>query len=425
MRDRFLPFRVPQTIWRSNCKWDNTYPRQGWKIHVSASILTACDTLELVAPHLVSEYVHFKAPNSLEDLAKLNCGLKSGISQVGKFITIYTRSAAQALQLLHSLKKITAGLEGPIIPFDYAFPGSKCLYFRYGVFRGHRKVHFRGREYDSLITPDGALIPDRGRECRTTPRFIPPLITGFDSQIEPGFWLHHHLYPVDVLMKRGKGGVYRALDLSGVPQLCAIKLAYRNGETEWDGRDGFWRLENELRYNLALSNAGISVATVLRTISAGNTFCIVYEYLQGRSLDRVLADKRISMQTRIQICRILIKTLETVHERGFALRDLKPSNVFCESLNGSPKLILLDLEGACDIQQTETFWGTKEYLPKALDKFVPTRWRQQDLYCAACTCIDVLYGKTPVQNRNGLLGRDLAVPPDISAFVQKQLGFLL
>src|SRR5204863_196337 len=48
------------------------------------------------------------------------------------------------------------------------------------------------------------------------------------------------------LTQRGKGGVYKALDLSAhPPRLCIMKEGRSVGELTWDNRDGRWRVRHE------------------------------------------------------------------------------------------------------------------------------------------------------------------------------------
>src|SRR5262245_33764833 len=86
---RFLPVAEKDSTWCYSGKSESHYPEQGWKLHLSATILTANAILERVAPFLQSRAVLFKAPASLQELDRINSGLYYGYSQVGKFITVY------------------------------------------------------------------------------------------------------------------------------------------------------------------------------------------------------------------------------------------------------------------------------------------------------------------------------------------------
>jgi hypothetical protein len=87
--ERYLPIRQDESTWRFSRPIEHSDPPQGWKLHVSATVLSACAVLDAVAPLLRARTMLFKAPSSLAELKKLNCGLFYSYSQIGKFITVY------------------------------------------------------------------------------------------------------------------------------------------------------------------------------------------------------------------------------------------------------------------------------------------------------------------------------------------------
>ena len=106
----------------SNRKWisimhTEPIPAQGWKLHVSANEGSAVETLGRVLPVLLSETASFKIAASSAELNDLNEGF-GGLSQVGKFITVYPNDDAQAVALAVKLDQATYGLRGPLIPSD-------------------------------------------------------------------------------------------------------------------------------------------------------------------------------------------------------------------------------------------------------------------------------------------------------------------
>ena len=114
--DVYLPFRPKRSIWRYSRKQRHDDPPQGWKIHISATILSARSIFRLVAPYLKRRGILFKAPKSLFELQRLNAGIFYGFSQVGKFITIYPPSSEVALVITPELHRLTAKESGPLIP---------------------------------------------------------------------------------------------------------------------------------------------------------------------------------------------------------------------------------------------------------------------------------------------------------------------
>src|SRR6266850_4099895 len=77
-------------------------PQQGWKLHLSATVASALTVLERALPVLLADGASFKVARSLSDLQSLNEG-RAGLSQVGKFITVYPTSDAHAVHLATAL----------------------------------------------------------------------------------------------------------------------------------------------------------------------------------------------------------------------------------------------------------------------------------------------------------------------------------
>src|SRR5215472_1892245 len=92
----YLPIQPRRSIWRFSRKSNRKNPSQGWKLHVSATPLSACCVFRAIAPYLKRHDVEFKAPKSLAELGKLNAGIFYGFSQVGKFITVYPSTTQAA-----------------------------------------------------------------------------------------------------------------------------------------------------------------------------------------------------------------------------------------------------------------------------------------------------------------------------------------
>ena len=92
----YLPLTVNGSMWRFSRQPEDEDPDQGWKLHVSATVLSASDVFEAVSPFLRNRRAMFKAPVSLYELFKLNSGTLYGYSQVGKFLTVYPRSSDEA-----------------------------------------------------------------------------------------------------------------------------------------------------------------------------------------------------------------------------------------------------------------------------------------------------------------------------------------
>ncbi len=231
--DAHLPVRPKNSMWRYNRKKNRGDPPQGWKLHVSATILSACDIFRLIAPCLRRHRVLFKAPKSLEELQKLNTGVHYGFSQVGKFVTVYPATTKAAIVLANELDRLTANQPAPAIPYDEALRDGSCVHYRYGQF--HSDLNFTGKKIfaPKIVRPDGRLVPDRREpgaavpcwladpfrqnEPSTTQTAITPLETDYENY--------------EAVVQRGRGGVYRALGPSSVPaKICIIKEGRGTGK---------------------------------------------------------------------------------------------------------------------------------------------------------------------------------------------------
>ena len=86
---------------------------------MSAAVVSAKEVIRCAVPILAAEGVTFKIAGSLPMLAELNSGAL-GMSQIGKFITVYPEGDDQAVRLAGCLDAATRGMRGPQIPSDRA-----------------------------------------------------------------------------------------------------------------------------------------------------------------------------------------------------------------------------------------------------------------------------------------------------------------
>ncbi len=372
-------------------------PVQGWKIHVSATPLSAGAVFSRVGPILRAHDVLFKIPARLEFLAKLNSGL-FGFSQVGKFITIYPRTESEVLELAHKLHAATEQLHGPEIPFDERYRKGSIVYYRYGSFRPDGanvngtisdpagKSHFDKRAFGGAIPP---WLEDPFQ--RTKARVNSARALG---ALAPDY------LPFKVISQRGKGGVYEAIDFSVSPaRVVIIKEGRPHGETAWDAVDGFARVRHEARVLRVLRAAGIPVPEIFREFNRDRNRYLVLEKIEGRPLLRRNRTQptRISWRRAQKFLEQLEPVLARMHAAGWVWRDCKPSHIFRD--RGAIRLI--DFEGAVGINQTEVLpWGSRDYLPRIYHR----RWRRrlgvlEDNYALGVIAFQFGTGEFPTSNR--------------------------
>src|ERR1044072_157358 len=212
--ERYLPITRTDSIWRYSRQSLPDDPEQGWKLHVSATILNAGRTLTAIGPFLTKRNVLFKAPRSLVELSKLNTGIFYGYSQVGKFLTIYPRTIEEAVLLADELYPRTRRFVGPSIPLALRYARAGSVYYRYGAFNVLELETSNGDHVHAIRDPDGKLVEDV-RDSVSQPGWVA------DPFVQPSSGVIPTLGPTPLkttcrafraLGQRGKGGVYQAID---------------------------------------------------------------------------------------------------------------------------------------------------------------------------------------------------------------------
>ncbi len=363
---RFLPVAEEGSIWRYSRESRDGDPSQGWKLHVSANILTANQVFEAVAPYLKRRGVLFKAPDTLQELEKLNAGHYYGYSQIGKFITVYPHSPKQATSVARQLHRLTENANGPIIPFDTRLESNSSVYYRYGSFDMIEIENADGTRTAAMRDPAGKLIPDERYTEEACPSWVP---NPFSSRAptnapEDPNPLKTTFRVFQSLAQRGKGGVYKAVDFSvAPPRSCLVKEGRYGGEVGWDGRDGRWFVEQEERVLNSLRAAGVAVPAVYANFTLNHNHYLVTEFIEGHSLQTLLfkRQRRLSQSQALGYALQLARLLSQIHRAGWVWRDCKPANLM---IGNDGQLRPVDFEGASSIDNPDpTLWSTPSFSP--------------------------------------------------------------
>src|SRR5699024_829569 len=80
-------------------------PLQGWKIHISANLSNAKQTLDVLSPILVDNNVSFKHLKDQRTLYEAN-SKNAPRESSGKFITIYPKNDEQFLLLINNISEV-------------------------------------------------------------------------------------------------------------------------------------------------------------------------------------------------------------------------------------------------------------------------------------------------------------------------------
>jgi hypothetical protein len=395
LSSRHLPLKAKDSFWRYNRAARREEPAQGWKLHISATLLTACETLETVGPFLNRLDIQFKAPASLHEVNRINSGVHYGYSQIGKLITVYPQNDKQAVTLARELCRLTSRLTGPAVPFDYKFGRKGCVYYRYGAFRSlGTEDTVENNSISHLRHPQGHLIPD-DRSSPSHPSWVNnpfPTQSGTDYQGKSPLAETYHAFRA--LAQRGRGGVYQAVDTSSnPPRLCILKEGRRFGEQSWDGRDGRWRIKHERQVIAALRKAGVDAPEIYSTFTARANYYLVTEFIPGESLMAQLSrrQRRLPIFQALELGAKIASVVAHIHAAGWTWRDCKPSNLI---LTTDGRLRPVDFEGACPRDKPDPMpWGTPGFIAP-WRRVVKSR-EYEDLYAIGASLYLLLTGQLP------------------------------
>ncbi|MBM7790270.1 class IV lanthionine synthetase LanL [Tenggerimyces flavus] len=346
-------------------------PAQGWKLHISASPANVDDLLARVVPVLARHAVVFKFAATRSGVAWLT-GRDCGRAEFGKIITVYPEDEVYFRSLAIELDDATAGLGGPRVLSDRPVRPGSLVHYRYGGFSGDGGLDDDGVFRYVLVGPDGAVVEDR-REASFTP---PSWTTDPFPSIEPhesgagrgvAVVLNERYEMRNAVRHSARGGVFLGTDLV-TGQSVVVKQARAFAETDLNGRDARDRLRQEAATLRLLADV-VPIPRVLDLFEAEGDVFLIEERVSGvplRSWRHRIgggtsssgdpggeAEPALEAMSG-QLCRLV----EAVHDAGYVIRDLSPTNVIVAD---DGKLHLVDLEHAAPIGDLVRASGTVAY----------------------------------------------------------------
>jgi tetratricopeptide (TPR) repeat protein len=138
--------------------------------------------------------------------------------------------------------------------------------------------------------------------------------------------------------------VFRAVD-SRLNRTVALKIL--RPHVEFDPA-AVQRFEREARHTSSLAHPNI--ATVFEYGQEKGTSFIAMEFLEGRTLDRIIKDRPLGWAEGVRVGLLVTSALDLVHRHGLIHRDLKPGNLMLLE-DGNVKL--LDF-GICRSREEQT-----------------------------------------------------------------------
>ncbi|MFG2822229.1 class IV lanthionine synthetase LanL [Kitasatospora sp. NPDC048365] len=388
---------------------------QGWKLHVSATPLSAPHVLARAAEQLFALDCAFKFAGTLERAEALISG-RYDRAGAGKFLTAYPVDDDQALRVAEALDRATAGLPGQRILSDRPYRPGSLVHYRYGVFRGRRELGNDGSYELRLTGPDGGSVRDERRPAYTPPAWVDcPFPAPEAAARTAGPVLLGGRYEVrGAIRHANKGGVFRAVDrVTGaaviLKQARPHTAARPNGE---DARDALRREAAVLDRLADLDRAPRGLAL----FEHGQDLFLAQSVVPGVPLRRWTADQLtgpagltgLPVGRVLALARRITDLLAEVHGRGLVLRDLTPNNLM---VDGGDLVALVDVELATAPGTYVHRAGTPGYAAPeqmAAERWAPAPGFGADLYSLGAVLFHLATGADPVFAPDDPPGRPFA-----------------
>ncbi|CAD5901011.1 Serine/threonine protein kinase [Carnobacterium maltaromaticum] len=332
-------------------------PKQGWKIHVSATLEDAQESLNLVASYLIHEAVSFKYASSLWELSMKNSKYGDRGSS-GKFITIYPIDTAEFQKLIQELEIILKDRpKGAYILTDKRWKKSN-VYFRYGgilpmeIKRGNLSI-------PAIEDEKGVLIPDKREPIYHVPEFVkePNLVKAMTEEMvlkenEEDMTEFNKYEFLEALHFSNGGGVYKAKDLENGTTVI-VKEGRPEAGIDALGIDGYGRIQKEAEIMKKFGTVE-QVTHYINDFTAWENRFLVEEFIEGMALDDWLPiafpfseseDKEKYGNNAIKILDNILLGLEAVHTVSVGIGDFSPANIMINPESFEIKFIDFELAG--------------------------------------------------------------------------------
>ncbi|MGC9220299.1 MAG: Stk1 family PASTA domain-containing Ser/Thr kinase [Solirubrobacteraceae bacterium] len=210
------------------------------------------------------------------------------------------------------------------------------------------------------------------------------------SDFEPGTIIDGRYRLISRLGAGGMADVYLAKD-EQLDREVAVKLLQRRFAQDAAFVERF-RREAQAAASLQHPN----VVSVFDRGAYDGTYYIAMEYLQGRTLKRVIREEApLEVGRAIDLTVQILKAAQFAHRRGVIHRDLKPHNVIIDD-NDHVKVTDFGIAraGASDMTETGSIMGTAQYLsPEQAQGHSVSA--PSDLYSVGIVLYEMLTGRVP------------------------------
>lgn len=387
---------TPRGYW-CHCNPGAPIGNQGWKIHVSATPMTALSLLQRIVPACVAHRIPFKF---LSDLRMVRLSLSKSCSRElgGKFITVYPPDQHTFVHFIQRCDEATRGFVGPFIISDYPYGDSKVVFYRYGEHMHIKRVDASGRAVHAIVRPDGAIVADERAPLRAVPEWLedPLGVPKSTGRALTEWWLRDRRYRITGARRYSNfGGIYKASDTETGRAVIIREARPHLGDSS-DPQAAQNILRKQARIMCTLRDTGLVPDLIELFEEQGHLF-LVEEMLQGDTLWGYTmgwghfapqVDSRGADTILYHTTRDLIEGLLQVHKHRIVLRDLTKSNVF---VTPERRVKFFDFEFSFELDRAEPpmHGGTHGYMSPEQQKSAPPTVAE-DYYALGALIVDMI-----------------------------------
>jgi serine/threonine protein kinase len=237
----------------------------------------------------------------------------------------------------------------------------------------------------------------------------------------------------EVLNELGKGAmgvVYLAKD-PVIGRLVAIKTIKnsQSGEDDSESREFRERFVREAQTAGILSHPNIVTIHDIGEDTESHASFIAMEYIEGRNLKSLLAEKnKFSWDGIADLIAQIAEALDYAHRKGIIHRDIKPANII---LTTDSKVKITDFGiakvASSNLTTTGQFLGTPNYMSPEQVSGAPVDGRS-DIFSLGVVLYELLTNRKPFQGDNltaisyKIVHEDFTPPADLSADIPPEFN---
>ena len=241
---------------------------------------------------------------------------------------------------------------------------------------------------------------------------------------------------IDELGRGAMGVVYKARDPQ-IDRLVALKTVFLWGQEPDEEKEFRLRFMNEAQAAGRLHHSGIVAVFDVGENPENHDPFIVLEYVQGESLNRILArEKKLPLEPALKLVEEVADALDYAHAQGVIHRDIKPANILIAQDGrakiadfGIAKLNLAHFTVPGRVLGTPAYMAPEQLAGDAVDG-------RSDLFSLGVILYAMVTGHSPFQgnsattvcfkvaNREPIAASalDMTLPPQLDAVISRAMA---